>query len=288
MQLISERFHLDLCKRTHVMGVLNITPDSFSDGGNYLEPERALERAWEMVDEGADLIDIGGESSRPGALPVTTEEELLRVVPVVRTLAKKIPIPLSVDTVKAEVARQALDEGAWIINDISALNFDREMMEVAARYRAPVILMHMQGNPRGMQKNPTYSDLIGQIRCYLRENLKKAEDHGVEQIILDPGIGFGKTTADNLKIMRDLERFHDLGRPLLVGASRKRFIGDVLDLPVEDRLEGSLAVACWAAIKGAHIIRVHDIKETLRALRMIEAIHKDYQSEGYPQSSTLN
>jgi len=256
------------------MGILNITPDSFSDGGHYLDPERALERAWEMVEEGADLIDIGGESSRPGAQSISVEEELQRIIPIIQVLAKKIPVPLSVDTVKAKVAEAALDMGASIINDISALNFDSQMAEVIARYQAPVILMHMLGNPQTMQQNPIYSDLIGQIKQYLNDNLRKAEDQGVEQIILDPGIGFGKTVAHNLRILQELDKLLDLKRPLLIGASRKSFIGNVLDLPVDDRLEGSLAVACWAAIKGVHIIRIHDVKQTRRVLGMIEAIQK--------------
>ena len=271
-RLVSGRFRLELSERPHVMGILNITPDSFSDGGRYLDPDRALERAWEMVEEGADLIDIGGESSRPGAEPVSAGEELRRVVPVVRKLAAEIPVPLSVDTVKAKVAEQALEAGARIINDISALNFDPEMAKVAARHRAPVILMHMRGDPRTMQNNPVYSDLIGDILDYLRKSVRKARDRGIEQVIIDPGIGFGKTTAHNLRILRELDRFLDLGVPLLVGASRKSFIGDVLGLPVEERLEGSLAVACWAAVKGAHIIRVHDVRQTARVLRMIERI----------------
>ncbi len=276
LRLVTERFDLDLSQRTHLMGILNITPDSFSDGGNYLEPERALDRAWEMAEDGADMIDIGGESSRPGAQPVNTDDELRRVIPVIRTLAKKITVPISVDTVKAEVAKAALDAGAEIINDISALNFDSKMVEVAGQYRAPVIIMHMPGNPRTMQNDPAYSDLIGQIRQYLSESMRLAEDHGVEQVIIDPGIGFGKTTEHNLQILRELDKFLDLKRPLLVGASRKSFIGNVLDLPVDDRMEGSLAVAIWAAIKGAHILRVHEVKETRRSLSMIEAIAKTY------------
>lgn len=274
MRLVTRRFNLDLAQRPHLMGILNITPDSFSDGGHYLDPERALERAWEMVEEGADLIDIGGESSRPGAQSISVEEELQRIIPIIQVLAKKIPVPLSVDTVKAKVAEAALDMGASIINDISALNFDSQMAEVIARYQAPVILMHMLGNPQTMQQNPIYSDLIGQIKQYLNDNLRKAEDQGVEQIILDPGIGFGKTVAHNLRILQELDKLLDLKRPLLIGASRKSFIGNVLDLPVDDRLEGSLAVACWAAIKGVHIIRIHDVKQTRRVLGMIEAIQK--------------
>jgi dihydropteroate synthase len=274
MRLITKRFNLDLSQRPHLMGILNITPDSFSDGGHYLDPDRALERAWEMVEEGADLIDIGGESSRPGAQSISVEEELQRIIPIIQVLAKKVPVPLSVDTVKAKVAEAALDKGASIINDISALSFDSQMAEVIARYRAPVILMHMLGNPRTMQQNPIYSDLIGQIKQYLNDNLRKAEDQGVEQIILDPGIGFGKTVEHNLRILQELDKLLDLKRPLLIGASRKSFIGNVLDLPVDDRLEGSLAVACWAAIKGVHIIRIHDVKQTRRVLGMIEAIQK--------------
>jgi len=260
--------------RTLIMGVLNVTPDSFSDGGLFLRPDDALRRAEEMASEGADLIDIGGESSRPGAEPVPLEEELRRVLPVVREVARRLPLPISVDTYKAEVARKALEEGASIVNDISALRFDPKMAEVVADHRAPVVLMHMKGTPRDMQRNPYYEDVVGEVEAFLKERRKAAVRAGIPEgnIILDPGIGFGKRVEDNLQLLKHLDRLVALGNPVLVGTSRKSFIGAVLDLPVEERLEGTLATLVLAVAKGAKLLRVHDVRPAVRAVRMAEAI----------------
>jgi len=260
--------------RTLIMGVLNVTPDSFSDGGLFLRPDDALRRAEEMASEGADLIDIGGESSRPGAEPVPLEEELRRVLPVVREASRRLPLPISVDTYKAEVARRALEEGASIVNDISALRFDPKMAEVVADHRAPVVLMHMKGTPRDMQRNPYYEDVVGEVEAFLKERREAAVRAGIPEgnIILDPGIGFGKRVEDNLQLLKHLDRLVALGNPVLVGTSRKSFIGAVLDLPVEERLEGTLATLVLAVAKGAKLLRVHDVRPAVRAVRMAEAI----------------
>ncbi len=259
---------------THVMGILNVTPDSFSDGGHYLAAARAVARAQAMVAEGATLIDIGGESSRPGAVPVPTVEELARVVPVIRALADAVDVPLSVDTYKARVARDALEAGAHLVNDITALNGDSEMANVVAEMGAGVVLMHIQGTPRTMQQAPHYDDVIGDIRLWLQERVQFAEANGIapERIIIDPGIGFGKTTAHNLEILKRLEAFRELNKPVLIGTSRKSFIGNVLALPVEERVEGTVATVCWAIAHGADIVRVHDVKAVVRAARMTDAL----------------
>lgn len=260
--------------RALIMGVLNVTPDSFSDGGLFLRTEDAVRRAEEMAQEGADIIDIGGESSRPGAEPVPLEEELRRVIPVVREVARRLSVPISVDTYKAEVARRALEEGASIVNDISALRFDPDMAEVVARRRAPVVLMHMKGTPRDMQRNPYYEDVLGEVEGFLKERKEAAVGMGIpeENIILDPGIGFGKRVQDNLQLLKNLDRLVALGSPVLVGTSRKSFIGAVLDLPVEERLEGTLATLVLAVAKGAKILRVHDVRPAVRVVRMAEAV----------------
>ncbi|RKY66424.1 MAG: dihydropteroate synthase [Candidatus Latescibacterota bacterium] len=260
--------------RALIMGVLNVTPDSFSDGGLYFRTEDAVRRAEEMAQEGADIIDIGGESSRPGAEPVPLEEELRRVIPVVREVARRLSVPISVDTYKAEVARRALEEGASIVNDISALRFDPNMAEVVARRRAPVVLMHMKGTPRDMQRNPYYEDVLGEVEGFLKERKEAAVGMGIpeENIILDPGIGFGKRVQDNLQLLKNLDRLVALGSPVLVGTSRKSFIGAVLDLPVEERLEGTLATLVLAVAKGAKILRVHDVRPAVRVVRMAEAV----------------
>ncbi|RKY72877.1 MAG: dihydropteroate synthase [Candidatus Latescibacterota bacterium] len=260
--------------RALIMGVLNVTPDSFSDGGLFLRTEDAVRRAEEMAQEGADIIDIGGESSRPGAEPVPLEEELRRVIPVVREVARRLSVPISIDTYKAEVARRALEEGASIVNDISALRFDPDMAEVVARRRAPVVLMHMKGTPRDMQRNPYYEDVLGEVEGFLKERKEAAVGMGIpeENIILDPGIGFGKRVQDNLQLLKNLDRLVALGSPVLVGTSRKSFIGAVLDLPVEERLEGTLATLVLAVAKGAKILRVHDVRPAVRVVRMAEAV----------------
>ena len=267
---------LHLSRRVHVMGILNVTPDSFSDGGCFLRLDDALRRAEEMVAQGADLIDIGGESSRPGSDPVPLDEELDRVIPVVEVLAKRISVPLSVDTYKAEVARRALDAGAALVNDISAMRFDPAMKELIAERGVPVILMHMLSTPRDMQISPSYEDVIGEISTFLRERIAEAVSAGIArtQIVVDPGIGFGKRVADNAEIVRRLDAFEALGCPILLGPSRKSFIGKVLDLPAEERLEGTAAVVALSVLRGVHLIRVHDVRQMVRVVRMVEAIER--------------
>lgn len=266
-------YNLEIGKRTIVMGILNVTPDSFSDGGLYNRLDKALEHAERMVEDGADIIDVGGESSRPGSEPVPEDIELERVLPIIENLAKKIKVPISIDTYKASVAERALDAGACLVNDISALE-DSKMASVLAKFNVPVILMHKQGSPKNMQVNPSYNSLIPEIIAYLQSRIKLAEDHGIksDQIIIDPGIGFGKTTEHNLEILRDLRKFKLLNKPILIGTSRKSFIGKILNLPVEDRLEGTSATVAIAIANGADIIRVHDVKEMKRVALMTDAI----------------
>ncbi len=265
---------LDLSARTHLMGVLNVTPDSFSDGGKFLKVEDAVRCGIKMAKEGADMIDVGGESTRPGSDPATIEEELSRVIPVIETLSKKIDIPLSIDTYKSQVAKKALEAGAEMINDISALRFDPKMKEVAGEYQVPIVLMHIKGTPKNMQENPYYNDVIKEIIEYLKESIQIAKDVGIqeENIIIDPGIGFGKRLEDNLNILKNLRKFSILNCPILVGPSRKSFIGKILDLPVEERLEGSLAALAVSIMNGANIVRVHDVKESKRVVSIVDAI----------------
>jgi dihydropteroate synthase len=269
-----QKKRFDFLTRTHIMGVLNITPDSFSDGGKFLKVEDAVRCGIKMAEEGADIIDVGGESTRPGSDPATIEEELSRVIPVIEALSKEINIPVSIDTYKSEVAKKALDAGAEMINDISALRFDPEMKEVAAEYQVPIVLMHIKGTPKNMQKNPYYEDVIKEIIEYLKESIQLAKEAKVqeENIIIDPGIGFGKRLDDNLNILKNLKEFFILNCPILVGPSRKSFIGKVLDLPVEERLEGSLAALAVSIMNGANIIRVHDVKESKRVAGLVDAI----------------
>lgn len=269
----------NLANRTYIMGILNVTPDSFSDGGLYFEPERAVERALEMIAEGADIIDIGGESTRPksaaygeGADVVDAEEECRRVLPVITELSGQSDIPISIDTYKSEVALRALDAGATIVNDISGFRFDPRMPETVARMGASVVLMHTKGTPRTMQMKPYYEDLFREVRGYLQEGIEIAKRYGIEQIMIDPGIGFGKLQEHNLQLLNRLSDFRTLGYPILVGASRKSFIGNILHVPVEQRLEGSLAAAVSSVFFGANIVRVHDVKETKHAVMMADAI----------------
>ncbi len=257
-----------------IMGILNITPDSFSDGGRFSDHGKALEHALFMADSGADIIDIGGESSRPGAPRVSAQEEIDRVMPVLSEICRETDMVVSIDTTKHEVAAQALEAGASIINDISGLRFDDKLASLAAKRGAYLILMHMRGTPETMQENTEYKDLIGEVSAFLAEASKKATDTGVsrDRIIVDPGIGFGKSAEGNFAILKNLHRFGDLGFPLLVGASRKAFLGKDFGLDTAHRLEGSLAAACYAALNGADILRVHDVPETKRALGIIEKI----------------
>ncbi|MEM4729422.1 MAG: dihydropteroate synthase [Thermoplasmata archaeon] len=271
--LVAGGKRLKLGEKTHVMGVLNVTPDSFSDGGLYLDAKKAVERGVQMVEEGADIIDVGGESTRPGAAPVPASEERRRVVPVIKALAERVSVPISIDTKKPAVAAEALDAGASIINDVSGLRRG-EMVSLAASRGAPVVIMHMRGTPSTMQRNPVYRDVVGEICLFLRRRIERAVMKGVdpEAIIIDPGIGFGKTAEHNLEILARLGEFRGLGRPILVGASRKSFIGKILDLPVEERLEGSLSAAVVAILNGAAIIRAHDVAASVRATRVADAI----------------
>jgi dihydropteroate synthase len=272
--LLTRHGRIDMARRTVIMGILNVTPDSFYDGGRRPDPGRAVADGVALAEAGAEIIDVGGESTRPGARPVSAEEELERVLPVVRGLRSAGSTPISIDTYKAKVARLALEAGADIVNDISALRFDPEMAGLVARERVPLILMHMQGTPRTMQMEPRYDDVVGEVRDFLIAQVGRAAEAGIEleNIIIDPGIGFGKTLQHNLTLLRHLSSFTSLGQPLLVGASRKTFIGKILNLDADDRLEGSLAVAVAAVMAGANIIRVHDVKETQRAIRVVDAI----------------
>ncbi len=263
-------------QRTRIMGILNVTPDSFSDGGRYLDVDRAIAYAYKMVEDGADIIDIGGESSRPGALPVPTDEELARVLPVIEELANGTATLISIDTYKSAVARSALQAGAHIVNDITALG-DAEMARVVAEMDAGLILMHMKGIPRTMHRSPVYRNLIPEILTFLQQRIGKAQAKGIcpDQIMIDPGIGFGKTAEHNLEILRCLDQFRSLDKPLLIGSSRKSFIGKILNLPnPADRLEGTAATVAWAIAHGADIVRVHDVKAMCHVAQMTDAIHR--------------
>jgi dihydropteroate synthase len=272
---------LDTAHLPRIMGILNVTSDSFSDGGCYLDPSAALDRAMRMLDEGADLIDIGAESTRPGAEPVPADVQMARVLPVIEGLAAIRPQPvLSIDTRRARVAEAALSAGASMVNDISALRDDAELADVAMRHGAAVVLMHMKGAPADMQRGggPHYDDVVEEVRAFLRERADFARARGVPDasIIIDPGLGFGKRYEDNLALLHGIPRLRALGYPVLIGASRKSFIGRALDLPdPKDRLVGSLVVAVLAVLDGAAILRVHDVAPTVQALRMLRAIRPD-------------
>ena len=267
---------LELGRRTHIMGVLNVTPDSFSDGGKYFQRDKAIAHGLSMAKDGADIIDVGGESTRPYSEKISAEEELDRVIPVIQALSKGVEIPISIDTCKAEVARQALKAGASMINDISALRFDPEMISVAAETGVPVILMHMQGTPTDMQKNPTYRNLIPDILDFLKSAMDKGVAGGIkkEMIIVDPGIGFGKTFDHNLQIIGELGAFNVLERPILLGASNKSFIGHILRKEPDERETGTMAAVAAGVLNGAHIVRVHNVKKTLETVKMIDAIKR--------------
>ncbi len=265
---------LDLGKRTQVMGVINVTPDSFSDGGLYFQKEAAVEHGHRLAQEGADIIDVGGESTRPFSEGVSLHEELDRVIPVIEALSHALPVPISIDTYKAEVARQALKAGASIINDISALRFDPEIATVAAESGVPVILMHMQGKPGNMQEAPFYQDLIPEILDFLQQAIDRAVAAGIEKdmIIVDPGIGFGKTVEHNLQIIKELRRFSALSRPILLGTSNKSFIGHILDKEPHERDTGTMATIAAGVLNGASIVRVHNVKKAVETVRIVDAI----------------
>lgn len=265
-----------------IMGILNVTPDSFSDPGRYFDPQQAVKHGLSMIASGADIIDIGGESSRPGAEPVSLDEERKRIIPIIKKLREAADIPISIDTQKSRLAQEAIAAGADIVNDISALRYDPEMAGVVAGAKVPLILMHMQGTPKTMQKNPRYDDLIAEICAFFHERMELAESAGVEpkNIALDPGFGFGKTVQHNLEIIRRLQEFKSLGRPILLGTSRKSTIGKVLDLSVEERLEGTAATVTAGVLNGADIVRVHDVKAMVRVVRMADAIKKGIDWHG--------
>ncbi len=268
------RLHLDWT-RPYIMGVINVTPDSFSDGGRYLQPQSALEQAKRLVAAGADILDIGGESTRPFADPVPLEEELARVIPAIVLIRQHLPhIPISIDTYKVRVAEAALDAGADIINDISGLRFEPEMISLAREREVPVVVMHMKGRPRDMQLSPHYDDVLGEIEAFFKERLETLTTSGIdrEKIILDPGIGFGKRFEDNLTILRELKRFLRLGRPLLVGPSRKAFIGQITGRPPEERDAGTMGAVAWSVLQGAHILRVHNVAMARDLLAVIQTI----------------
>jgi dihydropteroate synthase len=257
-----------------IMGVLNVTPDSFSDGGRYLAADDALAHALALVREGAAIVDIGGESTRPGSEPVPAADELERVLPVIEALAGRVGVPISVDTTKAEVARGALAAGAGLINDVSALRSDPGMVEVVAEAGCPVCLMHMKGQPKTMQDEPRYDDVVDEVLRFLEERMEFALAHGLreDQLMLDPGIGFGKTVQHNLTLLRDLHRFTKLGRPVVLGASRKRFLGAILGADPGERVIGTVATTVIGVLAGAHVFRVHDVKPNFEALRVSQAV----------------
>jgi dihydropteroate synthase len=265
---------LTLGKQTLLMGILNITPDSFSDGGFFFEKDKAVAHGLKMVEEGADIIDIGGESTRPGSKPLELEEELRRVIPVIESIAKGVDVPISIDTYKSDVAQRAIDAGADIINDISGLHFDPRLAQVAAREDIPLILMHIRGTPETMQKDVHYDSLFSEIIQYLKDSIQRAESNGVDpkKIIIDPGIGFGKTVLDNLLLIKNLDEFRILGKPILLGTSRKTFIGKILEAEVGERLEGTLSSIAIGVLKGAHIIRSHDVYQAKKAIAIADAI----------------
>jgi len=265
---------LDLGVRTAIMGIVNVTPDSFSDGGSFLDPAAAIAHGLRLAAEGADILDVGGESTRPGAEPVAEHEEARRVLPVIRELAARSGVPVSIDTSKAAVAAAALAAGASMVNDVSALRADPGLGEVVARSGAALVLMHMRGTPRTMQQAPHYDDLVGEVVAELAAGVARAVAAGVEpeKILIDPGIGFGKTLEHNLELLNRLGGLDALGRAILVGPSRKAFIGRLLDLPASERVEGTIAACCCAADRGAHLVRVHDVGPVRRALRVADAI----------------
>ncbi|GAB4245583.1 MAG: hypothetical protein Kow00129_05570 [Thermoleophilia bacterium] len=266
---------LDLQQRPLIMGIVNVTPDSFSDGGDFFDETVAIEQAQRMVEEGASLVDVGGESTRPGSERVDLEEELRRVVPVVEALAGDLPAGISVDTYKAQVAAAALEAGAYMINDISALRFDPEMAAVLRDAGCPVVLMHMLGEPRTMQDDPRYDDVVSEVYDFFVRRLDFAVEAGIaeENLIVDPGIGFGKTLAHNLALLREIDTFRSLGRPVLLGASRKRFLGEILGLPEpKDRVHGTVATSVLAALQHVDILRVHDVAANSQAVQTVRAI----------------
>ena len=265
---------LSLAERVHVMGILNVTPDSFSDGGRYVDADAACAHAMAMIEQGADLLDIGAESSKPGAVAIDEEEERRRLLPIVRELCRRTTIPLSIDTTKAAIAEEALDAGAALINDISALRFDPRMASVVARSGAGVILMHMQGTPATMQRTASYTYVVEDVRAFLAARLEVAQQAGIprDRILLDPGIGFGKNCEHNVTLLNHLDAFQKLGRPIVVGVSRKAFLGKILGRTIDERLMGTAGAVAVAIMKGARVIRVHDVAPIRDVVKIVEAI----------------
>ena len=265
---------IDLNNKSALMGILNVTTDSFSDGGLYNTHQKAINRVDEMIAQGADIIDIGGESTRPGAETISEKEESARVISLIRDVVKKFNLPVSIDTRKTEVAKKALDAGACMVNNVGGLKENRELGKIVAHYDVPIILMHMRGNPQTMQKDIKYRSVVSDIIEELKSSIALAQDAGIREnnILVDPGIGFGKTTEDNLKIINRISEFKILGKPVVLGPSRKSFIGNVLNLDVKERLEGTLATVAYAVLNDVNIIRVHDVVEARRIIDMIKAI----------------
>ncbi|HYU56444.1 MAG TPA: dihydropteroate synthase [Actinomycetota bacterium] len=268
-------YRLDCGARTHVMGIINATPDSFSDGGRFLDRAAAVKRGIEMVTEGADLLDVGGESTRPGSDPVSVEGERERVLPVIRGLAAEVDVPISIDTRKHEVAGAALEAGATIVNDVTA-GSDPRMFGLVRDAGAGMVLMHMRGEPKTMQQDTRYDDVVAEVRDYLAARVTAAVEAGVgwDRLCVDPGLGFGKDVEGNLRLVKEVDAFLDLRRPVLVGPSRKSFVGNVTGTEVAERLEGTAAAVAWMAGRGAHVVRVHDVKEMVRVVRMVDAIRR--------------
>jgi len=262
----------DFSVRTYLMGVLNVTPDSFSDGGRFLDSQQAVERAAQMVDEGADILDIGGESTRPGSDPVSLEEETRRIIPVIESVVKRLRVVISVDTYKSALAGRALEAGATVVNDITGLKGDPAMKDVIARHGASVVLMHMQGVPKTMQEKPVYKNVVVEVNEFLKRQADEAVKAGIRQVMVDPGIGFGKTLDHNLALIKNLGALRSAGFPILVGPSRKSFLGAILNLPVDERLEGTAAAVAACIMNGASVVRVHDVKEMKRIAMVMDRI----------------
>ena len=289
MFLRAREFEFSFPCQTLVMGIVNVTPDSFSDGGQFLQPEAAVAHGLELVEQGAEIIDIGGESSRPQAEPVAEAEELRRVIPVIEQLAACVPVPISVDTAKPAVAKAALQAGASLVNDVRANRVDEAMWRVVAEWGAGYVCMHMQGTPQTMQSDPVYADVVREERDFFLERIQRLKDCGVgpEQLILDPGIGFGKTLEHNLQLLGALRDFTELGRPVLLGVSRKSFIGKLLGVQPGQRLPATLACECLAVLAGIQMIRTHEVAASLQAIRMAEAILTEKKENVAPGSEPL-
>jgi dihydropteroate synthase len=266
--------NIDCSERTLVMGILNVTPDSFSDGGRHFDQKVALAAGLQMVADGADILDVGGESTRPWSIAVPVQEELDRVLPVIRGLAVEVDVPISIDTRKCEVARAALEAGATIVNDVSAGEHDPDIIDVVRATGAGFVLMHMRGEPNTMTKLVDYDDVVGEVQDYLRHKVESMVDAGIalEALAIDPGLGFAKTTDQSLLLMKETGAFLEIGRPLLVGPSRKSFIGDILGTPVTDRIAGTAGAVAWMVAQGAHVVRVHDVKAIARVVKVVDAI----------------